>query len=69
MNDSRYKELEHVLQEERKNMHAMEGQVRDAARKEEQLRTEAERYRIRVESKLSHMCVLRVTCRFAEAHR
>jgi len=61
MNDSRYKELEHVLQEERKNMHAMEGQVRDAARKEEQLRTEAERYRLRVESLQKHIDNMKYT--------
>ena len=51
MGDQRYKELENVLVEERKNMHAMESQVREAARKEEMLHTEVERYRLRVESK------------------
>lgn len=51
MGDTRYKELERVLIEERKNMHAMENQVREAARKEEMLQTEVERYRLRVESK------------------
>ncbi len=51
METVRYKEIEKVLQEERRNMHAMENQLRDAARKEESLQIEVERYRLRVESK------------------
>lgn len=52
MDSVRYKELELVLQEERRNMHAMELQLRDSTRREETMQTEVERHRLRVESKL-----------------
>lgn len=48
----RYREIEQVLQEERRNMHTLEMQVRDANRREDVLKTEVERHRLRVESKL-----------------
>ena len=40
-----------MLAEERRNTHAIELKMSDAARREESLKTDVERYKMRVESK------------------
>jgi len=55
MDNVRYRELEQVLQEERRTMQHMESTIQEFQRKEDHLQTEVERYRLRVESK-SFVC-------------
>ena len=54
---SRFKELEQVLTNERRGSHSNEKTISDLEKANRDLKSEAERHKLRVESKCSQLCI------------